>query len=145
MKNGNQMHISSGFTGKIKSTYFKSMIVLFASTILLLVSIFGFSIELIASVLLFLMVSLSVRYLVNDLVDVSLIEDYLIIKQSVGKNMIAPINKIRKCRTKFFLNIALTSFELNIDGSKKKVFFFSSAEQNQMFNQYRLTNNQKAA
>jgi hypothetical protein len=145
MNGGNQMHISSGLTRKIKSTYFKSMIVLFTSIILMLVSIFGFSIELIASIFLFLMVSISVRYLVNDLVDVSLIEDYLIIKQSVGNNLIAPINKIRKCRTKYFLNIAFTSFELNIDGSKKKVFFFSSTEQNHMFNQYRSINTHKVA
>jgi hypothetical protein len=145
MSHRNQMHISSDFTEKIKSTYFNSMVVLFASTVLLLIALFGISIELFASIFLFGMISIAIRFLVNDLVDVSLIEDYLIIKQSVGKNMIAPINKIRKCRTKYFLNIALTSFELNIDGSKKKVFFFSSTEQNQMFNQYRLTNNHKAA
>lgn len=145
MKNLNHMHVSSDLTEKIKSTYFNSMVVLFASTILLLIALFGISIELFASILLFSMISISVRFLVNDLVDVSLLEDYLIIKQSVGKNMIAPINKIRKCKTKYFLNIAITSFEFNIDGSRKKVFFFSSTEQNQMFNQYRLINNNKAA
>ncbi len=145
MKLNNQMHISSDFTSKIKSTYFNSMVVLFAFTILFLIALFGISIELVASIFLFSMISIAIRFLVNDLVDVSLLEDYLIIKQSVGKNMIAPISKIRKCRTKHFLNITLTSFELNIDGNKKKVFFFSSTEQNQMFNQYRLINNHKAA
>jgi len=145
MNRGNQMLISSVLTEKIKSTYFKSMVVLFASIILLFISLFGISIELLVSLVLFSVVSIVIRFFVNDLVDVSLLEDYLIIKQSVGKNMIAPISKIRKCRTKHFLNITLTSFELNIDGNKKKVFFFSSTEQNQMFNQYRLINNHKAA
>ena len=85
------MLISSVLTEKIKSTYFKSMVVLFASIIFLFISLFGISIELLVSLVLFSVVSIVIRFFVNDLVDVSLLEDYLIIKQSVGKNMIAPV------------------------------------------------------
>ncbi len=137
MNSTNQTHISTELTEKIKSTYFKSMIVFFISISLLFVAIFGLTFELIASIFLFSTISLVIKYLINDLVDVSLIEDYLIIRQSVGKNTIAPINKIRKYKTKHFLNFVYTSFEFNIDGSKKKVFFFSSMEQNEVFTKYR--------
>ena len=110
MNSTNQTHISTELTEKIKSTYFKSMIVFFISISLLFVAIFGLTFELIASIFLFSTISLVIKYLINDLVDVSLIEDYLIIRQSVGKNTIAPINKIRKYKTKHFLNFVYTSF-----------------------------------
>ena len=132
-----QIHISSEITEKIKAVYLRYLIFLSCFGFIFLYTYFGLTIEFLVLAALMLTFFGYFRYMYNDFVDVSLVGEYLIIKKMDQKNLIAPINKIKKCKSKRFLNLVLTSFEFNLDGSRKKVFFVTSSEKMSMFNSYR--------
>jgi hypothetical protein len=140
-----KIHISSEITEKIKVVYFKYLVFLSLFGFTFMYFYFGLSLELFSLTSLMLVVFAFFRYIYNDFVDLSVMGEYMIIKKSDNKNLIAPINKIKKCKSKRFLNFVLTSFEFNLDGAKRKVFFVSSDEKMSMFNNYRSEQSFKVA
>ena len=132
-----KIHISSEITEKIKVVYFKYLVFLSIFGFTFMYLYFGLSAELFALTSIMVGVFALCRYMYNDFVDLSVMGEYMIIKKADNKNLIAPINKIKKCKSKRFLNFVLTSFEFNLDGSRRKVYFVTSDEKMSMFNNYR--------
>ncbi len=132
-----KIHISSEITEKIKVVYFKYLLFLSFFGFSFMYFYFGLTFELFALTSIMLLVFAFFRYIYNDIVDLSIMGEYMIIKKADNKNLIAPINKIKKCKSKRFLNLVLTSFEFNLDGSRRKVYFVTSDEKMSMFNNYR--------
>lgn len=141
----NKIHISSEMTEKIKMVYSKYLTFLFIFGFTLLYLYFGLTVELFTLSFTMLLVFGYFRYLYNDFVDISVMGEYMIIKKTDKNNLITPINKIKKCKSKRFLNLVFTSFEFNLDGSRRKVFFLTSNEKMSMFNNYRNDQNYRVA
>jgi len=140
-----QVHISSELTEKIRTIYFNYLVLTAFVSIVFLYFAFGLSFELIILSLFSSIAFLFFKYLYTDFVDLSLVGEYMILKKSDKTTMIAPINKIHKCKSTRFLNLIFTSVQFNLDGIKRKVYFVSSDEKMSMFNSQRIEQSLKVA
>jgi hypothetical protein len=77
------------------------------------------------------------KYIYNDFVDLSLKGEYMIIKNADKKNLLVPINNVNKCKSTRFFNLMITSFEFNLDGIKRKVYFVATNEKISTFHSHR--------
>ncbi len=132
-----QVHISSDITEKIRTVYFKFILLVGVLGVVLLYYYFGLTIELIILTSISAIVNLFFKYIYNDFVDLSLKGEYMIIKNADKKNLLVPINNVNKCKSTRFFNLMITSFEFNLDGIKRKVYFVATNEKISTFNSHR--------
>lgn len=141
----NPVHISSALSEKIRTIYFKYLVLAAVSGLTLVYFTFGLTIEFIVLMLLSSVAFIFFKFLYNDFVDLSLVGEYMIIKRSDKTSLIAPITKIHKCKSTRFMNLIFTSVEFNLDGIKRKIYFVSSDEKMSMFNSHRTEQSLKVA
>ncbi len=141
----NPVHISSVLSEKIRTIYFKYLVLAAVSGLTLVYFTFGLTIEFIVLMLLSSVAFIFFKFLYNDFVDLSLVGEYMIIKRSDKTSLIAPITKIHKCKSTRFMNLIFTSVEFNLDGIKRKIYFVSSDEKMSMFNSHRTEQSLKVA
>jgi hypothetical protein len=133
----NQIHISSDITEKIRTIYFKFILLIGVLGLISLYNYFGLTIELIILTFTSILLYLFFKYLYNDFVDLSLKGEYIIIKKADKKNFLVPINNVNKCKSTRFFNLIVTQFEFNLDGIKRKVYFVATNEKISTFHSHR--------